>query len=102
MHPKILIYESATATDRILAAAKALAERYELGDQAQALAVSHRDPEVERLEQLKAIAGFLEALALVEPGPRIGEILEIEGLSKTSIKAIMKHFHLEEADGNTE
>lgn len=100
MHPKILVYESAMATDRILSAAKTLAERYELADQAQALTVSHRDPEVERLEQLKAIAGFLEALVQVDPGVALTDVLAIEGLSKTSIAAIRKHFGV--TDGNTE
>lgn len=48
------------------------------------------------------VAAFLEMMAVVEPGPRISEILEIEGLSKTSIKAITKHFNLDESNGHSE
>lgn len=50
----------------------------------------------------EVVATFLEMMAAVEPGPRISEILEIEGMSKTSVKAIMKHFNLEESDGHSE
>jgi len=48
------------------------------------------------------LVAFLEMMATIEPGPRIAEILSIEGLSKTSIKAIMKHFNLEPIDGDSE
>lgn len=99
MHPKILIYESAMATDRILAAAQTLAEQNGLLEQAQALQVSHRDLEVERLERLKAIANFLEALTAVE-SVSLDDVLSIEGLSKTSMAAIRKHFGV--TDGNSE
>lgn len=99
MHPKILIYESAMATDRILAAAQTLAEQNGLLEQAQALRVSHRDLEVERLERLRAIANFLEALTVVE-SVSLDDVLSIEGLSKTSIAAIRKHFGV--TDGNSE
>lgn len=47
------------------------------------------------------LVAFLEMMATIEPGPRIAEILSIEGLSKTSIKAIMKHFNLEPIDGDS-
>lgn len=99
MHPKILIYESAMATDRILAAAQTLAEQNGLLEQAQALQVSHRDLEVERLERLKAIANFLEALTAVE-SVSLDDVMSIEGLSKTSMAAIRKHFGV--TDGNSE
>ncbi len=46
------------------------------------------------------MTAFLEEMATIQPGPRISEILEIEGLSKTSIKAIQKHYGVEE-DGDT-
>ena len=99
MHPKILIYESAMATDRILVAAQTLAEQNGLLEQAQALQVSHRDLEVERLERLRAIANFLEALTAVE-SVSLDDVLSIEALSKTSMAAIRKHFGV--TDGNSE
>lgn len=99
MHPSVLAKRELDAQNRIMDAAQLLAERFEVEPPKP---VQERYPDVAQMARWGAVATFLEALALVEPGPRIGEILEIEGLSKTSIKAIMKHFNLEEADGNSE
>lgn len=99
MHPNIFVYESAKANARMMAAATVLAEQYGMAEQLQALNVSHRDDDTERLEQLRAIANFLEALAAVESAS-LDDVLSIEGLSKTSIAAIRKHFGV--TDGNSE
>ncbi len=75
-------------TGRLLAAINTITERWGLP--------------VEKIEgdlpiPDEVLIAFLEMMASVQPGPRISEILEIEGLSKTSVKAIMSHYHVEDS-----
>lgn len=78
---------------RIVATMNAIAQRWELPVEL----IEADGPVSEEL-----VVSFLAMMAAVQPGPRISEILEIDGLSKTSIKAIMKHFNLEQSDGHSE
>lgn len=75
-------------TGRFLAAINAITERW-------GLPVEKIDGDLPIPDDV--LIAFLEMMASVQPGPRISEILEIEGLSKTSFKAIMKHYGLEDS-----
>jgi dsDNA-binding SOS-regulon protein len=63
MHPRILAQREAEALDRMVGAATELAARFGLGNQASALRVEDRRPEIQQLFRAEALAAFLEELA---------------------------------------
>lgn len=97
MHPQILAKRQLDAQNRIMATTSALAEKFSVEPPAM---VNQRQPGVAQMLRWEGVAVFLEALAVkveawkTEVG--LDDILKIEGLSKTSIKAIEEHFKAKE------
>lgn len=89
MHPTSLAKRQLDAQNRSMAAAEALAQRagVSMPDMRQV-----RQPAILQLLKWEALAEVLEALANRQPGITLADVLAIEGLSKTSIKALRKHF----------
>ena len=89
MHPTSLAKRQLDAQNRSMAAAEALAHRagVSMPDMRQV-----RQPAILQLLKWEALAEVLEALANRQPGITLADVLAIEGLSKTSIKALRKHF----------
>lgn len=70
MDKTIFVMQSAQAQDRVLAAAKLLAERFSLD--ASALENTwHRDNDVRQLNEQQALADFLEALVGAVPVKKV-------------------------------
>lgn len=69
MDRRIFIAEHAKAIDRVLAAAKLLAERFSL-DAAALENTWHRDNDVRQLNEQQALADFLEALVGAVPSKK--------------------------------
>ena len=97
MHQSILAKRQLDAQARSMAAASTLAQRYglTLPDARQV-----RDPAIAQLFKWEALATFLEALAAAEPAPglTLADVLAVEGLSKTAVKAIAKAFGEDSTD----
>ena len=89
MHPTSLAKRQLDAQNRSMAAAEVLAQRagVSMPDMRQV-----RQPAILQLLKWEALAEVLEALANTQPGITLADVLAIEGLSKTSIKALRKHF----------
>ena len=89
MHPTSLAKRQLDAQNRSMAAAEVLAQRagVSMPDLRQV-----RQPTILQLLKWEALAEVLEALAKAQPGVTLADVLAIEGLSKTSIKALRKHF----------
>lgn len=95
MHPTALAKRQLDAQNRSMAAAEALAQRTGLSmpDVRQV-----RQPAIAQLFKWEAIAEVLEALAKAQPAVTLADVLAVEGLSKTSIKALRTHFGEDSAD----
>ena len=95
MHPTSLAKRQLDAQNRSMAAAEALAQRagVSMPDMRQV-----RQPAILQLLKWEALAEVLEALANRQPGITLADVLAIEGLSKTSIKALRSHFGEESTD----
>lgn len=87
MHRRIRAARLETARDRIAAAATVLAQRYGVQDLADAVvAAGHRDPELDTLFRLEAVADLLGAIAARElqpqpapvPEPDLAPVVEAE------------------------
>lgn len=89
MHPNILAKRQLDAQNRIMSAAQLLAHRFGVKPPAM---VEVRQNEIAQMLRWEAVATFLEALALVEPGIALADILAVEGLSKSSIAKLMETF----------
>ena len=78
-----------------MAATSTLADKFNVEPPA---VVKERQVEVAQMLRWEAVAAFLDNLASASDGVEIdlSEILAIEGLSKTSIKAIEEHFKAKE------
>lgn len=57
-----------------------------------------RDPAIAQLFKWEALATVLEALAAIAPQPTLADVLAIEGLPKTALKAIQAHFGEDSTD----
>lgn len=97
MHQTSLAKRQLDAQTRSMTAASTLAERYglTLPDVRQV-----RDPAIRQMFQWEALATFLETLAAIEPKPGVtlADVLAIEGLPKTALKAIQAHFGKDSTD----
>jgi len=89
MHPNILAKRQLDAQNRIMSAAQILAQRFGVKSPAM---VESRQNDITQMLRWEAVATFLEALALVEPGIALADILAVEGLSKSSIAKLMETF----------
>jgi len=84
MHRRIRAARLETARDRIAATATVLAQRYGVQDLAEVVInAGHRDPELDTLFRLEAVAGLLEAIASQPqpapmPGPDPAPVVEAE------------------------
>lgn len=89
MHPTSLAKRQLDAQNRSMAAAEVLAQRagVSMPDMRQV-----RQPAILQLLKWEALAEVLEALANTQPGITLADVLAVEGLSKTSIKALRSHF----------
>lgn len=95
MHPTSLAKRQLDAQNRSMAAAEAIAKQHSLTLPA---ARQVRQPAIAQLLKWEALADFLEALVNTQPGITLADVLTIEGLSKTSAKAIRKHFGEDSTD----
>lgn len=95
MHPTIIAQRQAAAQKRIMAAAGTVAERWGVEPPSK---VEGRYNNVNDMMTWETVATFLETLATASPGVKVEEVLAVPGLSKTSIKAIEKHFEVKSAD----
>lgn len=95
MHPTILAKRQLDAQNRIVDAAQLLAERFGVEPPN---AIQERQTDVAQMLRWEAVAKFLEALAFVERGVKLEDILAIEGLSKTSVAKIKEAFGGENED----
>lgn len=95
MHPTSLAKRQLDAQNRSMAAAEVLAQRagVSMPDMRQV-----RQPAILQLLKWEALAEVLEALANTQPGITLADVLAVEGLSKTSIKALRSHFGEESTD----
>lgn len=96
MHPRVMAQRTESAQKRIMDASGAVASRYGIPAPR---ASEGRYTDVNNMMTWENIATFLEALATASPGVKIDDVLAVEGLSQTAIKAIQKHFEVEPANG---
>ena len=99
MHPTSLAKRQLDAQNRSIAAAEAIGHRHglTLPDVRQV-----RQPDIAQMLKWEALADFLEALVNTQPGVTLADVLAIEGLSKTSARAIRRHFGEPEEDPTDE
>ena len=95
MHPTSLAKRQLDAQNRSMAAAEAIAKQHGL---TLPEARQVRQPAIAQLLKWEALADFLEALVNTQPSITLADVLAIEGLSKTSAKAIRKHFGEDSTD----
>lgn len=88
MHPTSLAKRQLDAQNRSMVAAEAIAQRHGLTLPA---ARQVRQPDIAQMLKWEALADFLEALANTH-SITLADVLAIDGLSKTSARAIRKHF----------
>lgn len=88
MHPTSLAKRQLDAQNRSMVAAEAIAQKHGLTLPA---ARQVRQPDIAQMLKWEALADFLEALANTH-SITLADVLAIEGLSKTSARAIRKHF----------
>ena len=96
MDNKIFVYRSAELDKRIKAAADRVSESFGVAGLGNTW---HRDEMTRKLNEQTALAEMLESLSQIRPVV-VGDILAVDGLSKTSMKAIKAHFWM--TDGDTE
>lgn len=94
MHPTSLAKRQLDAQNRSIAAAEAIAHRHGLTLPA---ARQVRQPDIAQMLKWEALADFLEALANTH-SITLADVLAIDGLSKTSARAIRKHFGEDSTD----
>lgn len=98
MHPTSLAKRQLDAQSRSIAAAEAIAQKHGLTLPA---ARQVRQPDIAQMLKWEALADFLEALANTH-SITLADVLAIDGLSKTSARAIRKHFGEPEGDPTDE
>lgn len=98
MHPTSLAKRQLDAQNRSIAAAEAVAQRHGL---ILPSARQVRQPDIAQMLKWEALADFLEALANTH-SITLADVLAIDGLSKTSARAIRKHFGEPEGDPTDE
>lgn len=98
MHPTSLAKRQLDAQNRSIAAAEVIAQRHGLALPA---ARQVRQPDIAQMLKWEALADFLEALANTH-SITLADVLAIEGLSKTSARAIRRHFGEPEGDPTDE
>lgn len=94
MHTTILAKRQLDAQKRCMAAIETLAQKHNI---TKPETRQVRQPAVKQLFTWEAVADVLEAMTKQQPGITVDDVLAIDGLSKTSIKAIKKHFNVEDS-----
>jgi hypothetical protein len=103
MHPRMLAKRELDAQNLIMATTSTLAEKFNVEPPA---VVKERQADVAQMLRWEAVAAFLNGLvgahsemeATTQGMVKVEDILSIEGLSKTSIKAIEEHFKAKEGE----
>ena len=98
MHPTSLAKRQLDAQNRSMVAAEVIAQKHGLTLPA---VRQVRQPDIAQMLKWEALADFLEALANTH-SITLADVLAIDGLSKTSARAIRRHFGEPEGDPTDE